>query len=383
MGSCLKNLPKKVKGIISILSATVFCVFCLSACSFSQKTGVCYLGSFLSADVILYLYESVDNSVYERVERECKNAVSEAEAALSTKVADSDVSRFNALSFGERTAISKTTKRLIESAKNLYSTTGGAFDPATYSLVDLWGFSSRFDEFYTPTKPYDRQKNAEGSFPLPDRSFVEAFKELTDFSLVEIVEEGGATYLKKNCPSITVGGTVYDQQIDLSGIAKGYLSDALKTIILSAGIKDFYLSLGTSSLYLGSKNGEAWNTELVDPSGRGRSAFASIPLLNKSVSTSGTYEHSYTLNGKKYHHIIDAESGAPSDTDLLSAVVIGGDGEYADALSTALVVLGSEKALEFIADNKDFDFVLLTDGGKVYSTVELTLINKEYELIAV
>lgn len=383
MKNSLKNLPKKVKRIISLLSATFFCVLFISACAQFTVTGVRYLGSFLSADVILYLSKSVENSVYEAVEKDCKKAVNEAEAALSTKITDSDIARFNSLSFGERTEISDITKRLIESAKTLYIATDGAFNPATFSLVDLWGFSSRFDAFYAPTEIYDRERNTDGSLPLPENGFVEAFKELTDFSSVEIVEEGNKTYLKKNCPSVSVGGRAFVQKIDLSGVAKGYLSDVLKQVISSAGIKDFYLSIGTSSLYLGSKGGDAWKTELVDPADEKRGAFATAFFEEKSVSTSGIYENSYTLNGKRYHHIIDGKIGAPAETDLFSVAVIGGSGEYADGLSTALVVMGSAKALEFISAKTDLDFVFVTDSGKVYSTLNLTLTNKDYELIAI
>ena len=376
-------MPKKPKAIFSLFMAVFFCVLSVSACSPGKVSGVVYLGSFLSADAILYLYEPISNERAKAIKTDCKNELSEAEKTFSTEIAKSDVAKFNALKSGESVEVSKETYELIEEAKRLNAASDGAFDPTVFRLVDLWGFSARFDERYVKTEPYDRERVAGGALPLPDEKYVDAFKDLADLSSVEAESEGEKYYLKKNALSVTVDGEAYDQQIDLSALAKGYLCDRLKKILFENGVKEYYLSLGSSSIYLGERNGGKWDLELVDPSSESRASFSKIPLSNVFVSTSGTYEKAYTFEGKKYHHIIDGRTGAPFETDLLSVAVIGGNGLFSDALSTALVALGSEKALEKIGVTEGYDFVLVTESGKVYSTLPLTLINNNYELIVI
>ena len=361
--------------------AFVFSCLSLSSCAKKHKAGAEFIGDFLSSEVWLVVSDEIEEKIYAETIDECSSLVAAAENALSTEISTSDVSRYNALRFGESVLISDMTAAVIASARAVYEKTDGAFDPTVYPLVDLWGFSARFDARYAPRYPFDREKNADGSLPLPDEKYLSAFKELVDFSKVGLIEDDNGFYLKKNCPSVTVDGEKYEQKIDLSGIAKGYLAQRLVEIVDKKGIKNYYLSLGTSSVYLG--EGKAWNTELTDPSDESRAAFAKASLSGTGVTTSGTYENEYTLSGRKYHHVIDVTTGESAKTDILSVTVVGTDLAFADALSTALVAVGYEKALDIIRRFDGFKYVFVLAGGEVFSDIPLTLMNEKYSLKAI
>ena len=89
---------------------------------------------------------------------------------------------------------------------------------------------------------------------------------------------------------------------------------------------------------------------------------------NVSVVTSGGYERSFQKDGKTYHHIFDPRSGYPCDSDLRSVTVVCQDGALADALSTALFVLGEEAALRLQAELDTFELLLITEDGRIVLT---------------
>lgn len=349
----------------------------LCGCAKKEGAGVKYLGSFLSADVYLYLLEELPASTYDKMFEECKATVAIYEKTFSLAVGNSDISRFNAAKYGETVSVSALAGKLVAYAQGLYELTEGYFDPSVYPLVDLWGFSYRFDKTYSLLEAYDRPMNEDGSFDLPDSEYTEGFLSLCDFFKVDVKTEDGAYYLTKNCTPVTVKGETYEQRIDLSALAKGALSDALQKIV-DRYAKDYYLSLGTSSLYLSERGGDNWNVQLVDPLSETRAAFAEVPVKKRSVATSGVYEKNYTVDGKTYHHIIDPTTGKSAETDILSVAVIGDNGTICDALSTALIAMGFERAKEFISKTSGYNFVIVLNSGEVWSDIEVKAINSEY-----
>ena len=168
------------------------------------KISVCILLSsvalFCACDRELFAYDSFARFgtqtrwVYRDGEGNAKetwekllSAEEEVEASVSSERAESAVSRFNAAAAGERVEIDFTAYSLLQTAKEIYEKTEGAYNPATGLLVDLWGFSPRFRAAdYTPVMPYDR---ADPWGELPQEKYVQAFRTLCDFAGVRLYEE--------------------------------------------------------------------------------------------------------------------------------------------------------------------------------------------------
>ncbi len=169
--------------------------------------------------------------------------------------------------------------------------------------------------------------------------------------------------------------TFADEQmmIDAGAIAKGYASDAVADIFHSYGITSGLISLGGNVCAFGSKtDGSDWNIAIQDPSSPSDpNAYAGIIRCSDAfLITSGSYQRYFTENGKRYCHIIDPSTGYPADNGLSSVTVVSSSGTEGDALSTALYVMGLERASEFWRNCTDLSFeaVFITQEGKIYVT---------------
>ena len=161
--------------------------------------------------------------------------------------------------------------------------------------------------------------------------------------------------------------------IDAGAIAKGYASDAVADIFRSYGITSGLISLGGNVCAFGSKtDGSDWNIAIQDPSSPSDpNAYAGIIRCSDAfLITSGSYQRYFTENGKRYCHIIDPSTGYPADNGLSSVTVVSSSGTEGDALSTALYVMGLERASEFWRNCTDLSFeaVFITQEGKIYVT---------------
>jgi thiamine biosynthesis lipoprotein len=294
------------------------------------------------------------------------------ERKLSVNIVGSDIYKFNEAKYGESVAISDLTGEIVAKAIEMYEVTKGSYNPAVANLVDLWGFSPRFLNNENKSMPYDRQRNADGSFDLPDQRYIEAFRALSDFSGVKLKRnERGGYILTKNVKDIEVDGVLYSQKIDLGGIAKGYGADKAAQILKNNGYEYGYVNLGLSSMSLLKRNisdkaaigDNMWSINMSNPDNPSENYLTGFGK-NVGVSTSGTYEVKYNIEGREYSHIIDPKTGEPTKSDILSVSIWGGEASNADALTTALCVMGKEKAIEFMnAHLKDYRVAFILRNG--------------------
>lgn len=267
---------------------------------------------------------------------DAEQEVRRLENLLSVTLENSDVSKLNAAAGKEAVNVSADTQILLQTGKALGEKVGGAFDIAISPIVKAWGFT-------------------EEAHHVPAQAELDALLPLTDPANV-ILEEGTA-YLQKE-----------GMAVDLGGIAKGYASDKVAELLREKGVEKAILTLGGNVYGIGTKpNGEKWEVALANPLDA-NDYCGLISIEDQAVVTSGGYQRYFEENGKKYHHIIDPETGYPAESGLLSVTIISESGMEADVLSTALYVMGLEKALDFWQEYGGFEAIFVTEAGEVVAT---------------
>lgn len=220
---------------------------------------------------------------------------------------------------------------------------GGAYDPFAGALVNLWGFgpTGRYDEagFRAPTPEAVRSALAQRAQAHP----------ALDLAGARLLQPGGV-------------------QLDLSGSAKGYAVDRLAWCLERHGVRHYLVEIGGELRGAGMKpDGQPWWVELESVPGSG--AVASVPtvaaLHGLAVATSGDYRRHFTLGDTEVSHTIDPRSGAPIANDVASATVLHPSCMAADALSTAITVLGGEAGLAFAEERGLAARLLLRRAGRL------------------
>lgn len=301
-----------------------------------------------------------------------EDVIRDLEAKLSRTDPDSEVSRLNAAG-GETVSISQDTFALLRLAERCRMKTEGAFDITVAPLVAAWGFAGG-EEYRVPS-----QEELDALLPLVDGSAV-----FTDSRSPEGEEykTSGDYEGEWTCTAALEPG----QAIDLGGIAKGCVSDLIVRVFQEYDIPRANVSLGGNVLAWGTRpDGAPWRVGIQDPARAEESgAYAGILELTDSFAvTSGGYQRYFEEDGKIYHHIIDPSTGCPADSGLTSVTVVADAfktsqpwmGALCDAYSTALFVMGEEKALDFWRGCRDleaeeplFQLVLVTKDGRVLIT---------------
>ena len=256
---------------------------------------------------------------------------------------DSVVSRLNR---HESVELDKDTSRLLKRALEISSDTDRAFDITIYPLMKEWGFTT-------------------GDFKVPAKERLE--------ELLEHVDAGRLEYGGESTFSLPE-----DIQIDLGGIAKGYASDRIMEIFEENEITAGLVSLGGNVETFHTKaDGSPWRVGIRNPDTTLRALTSAeltgiVQAADQAVITSGGYERYFEENGITYHHILDPETGMPADSGLISVTIVNSDGCLADGLSTALFVMGREKALAYWDQHRDtFDAILVEADGSITVTAGL------------
>jgi thiamine biosynthesis lipoprotein len=248
---------------------------------------------------------------------------------------DSEVERFNRLPAGAPFTFSPENAALLARSRDIWTLTRGAFDPTVGSSVRLWGFGGA-------PKRHD----------VPDPAEVRAAR-----------EEGGFENLVLDGP--TARKRRDGLRVDLSGIAQGYTVDQVFALLTAEGFRSLLVEVGGEVRAGAPPPGEkAWCVAIDSPAGG--SLGPVLALEDASVSTSGDYESGFVVDGVRYSHILDPRDGRPVRSGVASATVVAPDCATADALATALVVLGPREALALVESRSELACRLLVrpaDGG--------------------
>lgn len=263
------------------------------------------------------------------------------EHKLSVTDEKSEIFAINSNGGGE---VSSETAELIEFALDMCESTDGALDITIYPVLRAWGFT-------VDDVDYDN------GFVLPTDGELSELLALVDYEKVEVSDN-----------SVTLGEGM---MLDLGAVAKGYASDRIAGYLRRGGVTSALLNLGGNVYALGKKpNGVKWTIGVADPITGG--TLGTLQVEDAAVVTSGGYERFFTgSDGVRYHHIIDPSTGCPADSGLASVTVVGDSGARCDALSTALFVMGLDRASDYWREHGDFEAVFVTSDGELFVTAGL------------
>lgn len=256
---------------------------------------------------------------------------------MSTYIPESDVSRFNDSASTEFLDVESETAVVVARAIEISKQTEGAFDITVGPAVNLWNFG--------PGKT---------DFKLPSDEAINSVRELIGFRNLEVRLDPPA--IKKLIPGL---------KIDLSAIAKGYAVDHVTQMLDGVGCRHFMVEVGGEVMTRGERAvGGSWRIGVERPTERGRKINGVAEISNKAMATSGDYRNFVEHDGKRFSHTIDPTTCRPVTHALASACVITDDCMTADALATAVIVLGVKRGellcqslgVEYLMVERDSDF---------------------------
>ncbi len=296
----------------------------ISACSYDLLHTVC----------TIQLYDSTDYAVL----NECFAVIDKYEKLFSRTLEGSELYHINQ-SKETTFEVSDELRDILTIALSYGELSDGALDVSIAPLSSLWDFSS-----------------LEHKTEAPVQAKISAVKELVNYKNISL-RGNTLTFAKEG------------MQLELGAVAKGYIADRVKDFLLSKGVTSAIINLGGNILLVGEKpTGDAFHIGIQKPfEDRDAVVVAISDLKDCSMVSSGIYErYFYDAEGTFYHHILDAKTGYPCDTNLLQVTIISKDSATGDALSTACFALGLNKGMELIHSLTDVYAVFMTSDGKLH-----------------
>lgn len=238
---------------------------------------------------------------------------------MSTYRPESDLSRFNQARSTDWIPVPEDVARAVDAARQVADQTGGAFDLTVGPVVNLWGFGP-----VHPAGPFGT---------IPSDAMIQEARKHVGYHLLEVRLSPAA--LRKSDPLLYV---------DLSGIAKGFAAEQVARRLEQMGITDYLIGVGGEMRAHGrSETGQYWRVGIETPTPGVRRVLYQVDLRTGSLSTSGDYRNFFDKDGRRYCHEIDPATGEPLLDPPASVSVADQSGADADAMATALMVLGPEK----------------------------------------
>jgi thiamine biosynthesis lipoprotein len=275
-------------------------------------------GSAMGSHWTVKLGKPLEPKVIEQHKQKIQAILDRIDGVMSTWKPSSDVSRFNANRSDEWIAVPSELASLVEESLKVSDQTNGAFDITVAPLVNLWGFG--------PVSP------GPGGRRVPADDAIAAAKARVGYKQLEARIKPPA--LRKLDP---------DLMIDLSAIAQGYASDQVAAYLDGAGIIDYMVDCGELRARGSSPRGVPWKVGIQNPTPDTLRTLGGVELKDTSMATSGDYRNFFEQDGKRYSHEIDPRTGRPIVGNLASVIVHHPSASYADAMATAMMVLGPEE----------------------------------------
>lgn len=293
------------------------------------------------------LYKDGTNTLYNQI----FSRLNEIEKTFSANLNDSVINQINMQAGIAPVQVTDEVLEVLAYAKEIAEKSNGAFDPTIGSLSSLWqiGF---------------------GASSLPAAEDIEKALSLVDYSKLHIDQTQKTVFLAEK-----------GMRLDLGGIIKGYAADQITAILNLHRIEQAAIDLGGNIYVYGTKTDKSdWIVGIKSPEDKSNKILGSVSIKSGSVVTSGVYERFFITDSRRYHHILDSKTGYPVDNGLLSCTIISESSMRADALSTALFVLGKDNGLEFINNFPDTEALFVDETLNVYASenIDFKLRDSDY-----
>lgn len=326
-----KNMAKKFK--ILVIS-----VLMIHSCS-SDKTSYERIAGFTQGTTYSIAFEKRDDIDVARVRNEIEAIFRKIDLSLSVY---NDSSVISGINRNDNITPDEFFTEVFKMSERLSAETDGAFDITVSPLVKAWGFGPEgYRQF--------------------EKSELDSLLKLVGYKKVKLIDG----VIVKDDPRIS---------IDMNAIAQGYTVDVVYEYFEGLGMKSFLVEIGGEVRVRGGKeNGKnPWKIGIDKPSDNnnspGEELQAIVLLKDKALATSGNYRKFYIENGMKYSHTIDPSTGYPAKNRLLSATIITGNCAIADGMATACMVMGLEKAINYISGRPEYEaYFIYTDDQGNYS----------------
>ena len=256
------------------------------------------------------------NHPVERVNQSVQAALDAVDGTMSTYKPDSELMRLNRHQGESPMEVSASLMDVLLEAKRIHEWSSGGFDVTVSPLVQAWGFGHQPD-----ASP-------------PDAAAITALRARVGQQHLALVSagEGGATPHARRLRE--------DVRVDLSALAKGYGVDRAADALIELGLENFMVEVGGEVRVVGTRQGTPWRIGVEVPDGGKQDVHVVVPLVDQALATSGDYRQVNWVDGKPISHTIDPRTGRPVAHQLASVSVVAETAMRADALATALMVLG-------------------------------------------
>lgn len=263
--------------------------------------------------------------------------VSRIELLLSDWKAESQVSVINRQAGISPVKVDREVFDLTKRAIEFSNITSGAFDISFAAMDRIWKFDGSMTE-------------------MPSAEAIKMSVRNVGFKNIVLDSAACTVFLKKK-----------GMKIGFGALGEGYAADICRDMMVRKGVKAGIIN-GSGDMRTWGKHpdGSNWKIAITDPFRPGKFV-AVVPLQDEAVVTSGSYEKFVLLNGKRYSHIINPATGYPA-SGLTSVTVFGPSAEFANGLSTSMMVLGKEAGLKLLAQYPAYKCLIITDHGKIYTS---------------
>ena len=340
---------KKIIGFVLAVSLFSLTLLGITGCGSKSQDPVSKEGYYFDTICTISIYdmenmnESNANKVIEGALEECDKY----EKILSKTKKHSDIYKINHAG-GKPVSCHSDTIKVLKKGIHYGDVSRGTFDVTVGKAENLYNF------------------HKEGKHRVP-----------TAQQLADAVSHVNYKKIHIKGNDVSLGDP--QMELDLGGVAKGYIGDRVGRWLTKQGVTSAIISLGGNIICVGDKFGNPFTVGVEKPFSEQKDIVGTTKVKNKTVVTSGIYERYFKKDGELYHHILNPKTGLPAKTDVQGVTIVAKDGHSGDcdALATICLLLGKDKGLELIEGQKGYEALFITRDGKIFKTKNMEFEKEE------